>query len=44
MAQETAGPNEEVSYVLAFMEASPDQDSLQTLGTSLRCHDMGDYR
>jgi hypothetical protein len=44
MAQETASPNEEVSDVLAFAEASPDQDSLQTLAMSLRCHDMGDYR
>jgi hypothetical protein len=31
MVQETASPNEEVSNVLAFVEASSDQDSLQNL-------------
>lgn len=44
MAQEPASPNEEVTDVLAIGKASPDQDSLQTLATSLGCHDMGDYR
>jgi hypothetical protein len=34
MIQATASPDEEVSIVLAFLEASPNNDSIQTLAIS----------